>query len=347
MGALPVHRIDVAPTSPMPLDMGGSQNFTATGYDREGVNVSEYFVFEWHTSDEYIGRFTKINDTATNFTAEHVGRAYITASNGSVTSDQVQVTVDGAEPTNKSVDNGTAIATSGDANVTCNFGDDVDDGWINITAIGNATNSSAVNSSDPRYGLGDGDKAVSGVTVNVSDNILDELAAGNGTIRIQICYNATTLTALGIDASTLAIWKYDNDTKKWVKQPSTRSGTCVYTDVSHLCTYGLIGSKATGSGTGGGGGEGTYPPGWFETPTPAMTATKAPAASATTNATDAPPGERVTPAATRRPAAAKTAAPAAEGTTAGTAKKSAPGFTAVFAIAGMLAVAYAMMRRRG
>ena len=37
---------------------------------------------------------------------------------------------------------------------------------------------------------------------------------------------------------------------------------------------------------------------------------------------------------------------AAEGTAAGDAKKDAPGFTAVFVIAGILAVAYAMMRRR-
>ena len=37
---------------------------------------------------------------------------------------------------------------------------------------------------------------------------------------------------------------------------------------------------------------------------------------------------------------------AAEGTTAEDAKKDAPGFTAVFVIAGMLAVAYAMIRRR-
>jgi len=92
--------------------------------------------------------------------------------------------------------------------------------------------------------------------------------------------------------------------------------------------FGLVGSSGRG---------GTYPPGWFETPTPAVTAT---------NATTAPPGERVTPAPTKRPAAAKATAPAAEGTTAGTAKKGAPGFTAVFAIAGMLAVAYAMMRQR-
>ena len=62
--------------------------------------------------------------------------------------------------------------------------------------------------------------------------------------------------------------------------------------------------------------------------------------------TDAPPDERVTPAPTKKPAAAKAAAPAAEGTTAGTAKKGAPGFTAVFVIAGMLAAAYVVMRRR-
>ena len=63
-------------------------------------------------------------------------------------------------------------------------------------------------------------------------------------------------------------------------------------------------------------------------------------------ATAAPPGERMTSLTKAKPAAAKTTAPAAEGTTAETAKKGAPGFTAVFVIAGLLAVAYAMMRRR-
>ncbi|MHC1574998.1 MAG: hypothetical protein ACXQTY_04255 [Candidatus Methanogasteraceae archaeon] len=48
-----------------------------------------------------------------------------------------------------------------------------------------------------------------------------------------------------------------------------------------------------------------------------------------------------------KPAMTKTATPAAEGTTAEDAKKGAPRFTATFVIAGMLAVAYAMMRRRG
>ena len=104
--------------------------------------------------------------------------------------------------------------------------------------------------------------------------------------------------------------------------------------------FGLVGSVPTG------GGGGTYPPGWFETPAPAVTATKAPTPSATATATAAPPGDKVTPAPTKaKPAVPKTATPAAEGTTAETAKKDAPGFTAVFVIAGMLAVAYAMMRR--
>jgi hypothetical protein len=47
------------------------------------------------------------------------------------------------------------------------------------------------------------------------------------------------------------------------------------------------------------------------------------------------------------PAAARATTLAAEGTTAGDAKKGAPGFTAVFAIAGVcLQIAYAMMRHR-
>ena len=83
------------------------------------------------------------------------------------------------------------------------------------------------------------------------------------------------------------------------------------------------------------------------TPAPAVTATKALlAASATGTATTAPPDDKATPAPTKKPAVTKATAPTAEGTTAETAKKSAPGFTAVFAIAGMLAIAYAMMRRR-
>jgi hypothetical protein len=120
----------------------------------------------------------------------------------------------------------------------------------------------------------------------------------------------------------------------------------VRVNVTNCSIFRLTGSpKATPTPSGGSsGGSGTYPPGWFGTQAPAVTATKAPAASAT--ATDAPPGERVTPAPTKKPAAAKADAPAAEGTTTTKPAKGALGFTAVFVIAEMLAVAYAMMRRR-
>ena len=287
------------------------------------------------------------DDKSAVFTGALVGTAVIHVTSGELAGDSGTITVNGAT-NNTNVTNETVFtATSGDATVTGSFSNNLT-GWINTTAIGNATNSSEVNQSNPRHGLGSGDKVVSGITINVSDdsNILSELDNRNGTIRIQICYNATTLTALGIDASTLAIWKYNITTETWVKQSSTTTSEgCVYADVKHLCPLGLFGSKATpsGSSTGGSGGSGgTYPPGWFGTPT--VTATKAPAA--TTTATDAPPGDKVAPAPTKRPEAAKTTTPAAEGTTAETAKNGAPGFTAVFVIAGVLAVAYAMMRRR-
>ncbi|MEA1895353.1 MAG: hypothetical protein U9N36_09170, partial [Euryarchaeota archaeon] len=339
----PLDHINVTPTSASLNVSSGTltEVFTATGYDQHN-NQKSGLNFTWDSSDTYVGTIAWTTSTTGTFTAKHVGRSYITASNGSMTRGQVQVTVD-AGTNNTSVTNGTATATSGDATVTGSFSNNLT-GWINITAIGNATNSSEVNSSKPRYGLGDR-KGVSGVIVNVSQSIIDAMANGS-TIRIRICYNTTTLDALGIDASTLAIWKYNSTTEKWVKQLSTRSGTCVYADVSHLCPLGLFGSESTStpsrSGGGGGGGSGTYPPDWYDTPTPTMTATKAPA-----TATDAPPGGRVTPTATKaKPTAAKATTPAAEGTTAGKPANGAPGFTAVFVIAGILAIAYAMMRRR-
>jgi hypothetical protein len=88
--------------------------------------------------------------------------------------------------------------------------------------------------------------------------------------------------------------------------------------------------------SGGSSVEGTYPPGWFETPTPAVTSTKA---LANATATAAPPAP------TKKTASAKITATAAEGTTTKPAK-GVPVFAAVLVIAGLLAVAYAMMRRR-
>ncbi|GEM_PF-5303516 len=143
---------------------------------------------------------------------------------------------------------------------------------------------------------------------------------------------------------------YENGTEKQRKPPNSvshneTSGTYTLSfEMDGFSIFALVGTKTAAlpsrRGGGGGGGGGTYPPGWFGTPSPTVTAT-APS-----------PGERerehVTPAPTKaKPAASKAAAPAAGEAAAETAKKSAPGFTAVFAIAGMLALAYVMMRRRG
>jgi len=322
----PLHHIDVTPNFSQTMALNESQDFTATGRDQNEGSISG-LVFTWATSDAWIGSLTLVNDTTTNFTAEHVGVTYLTASNGTKTSAQVQVTVNGAANNTTFANKTTFRAKSGDAAATGNFKNNVS-GWISATARGNATNSSEVNQSNPRSGLGSGDKVMSGVIVNVSGNITEELAKGNGTIRIKICYNVTTLTALDIDASTLAIWKYDSTTEKWMQQPSTATPEgCVYADVKHLCTFGLVGSTATSGGGSTGGGSGTYPSGWFGTPT--VTATKAPAATTT----DAPSGDDVTPAPTKKPAVTKATTPA-------------EGVTAVFVIAGLLAIAYAMMRRR-
>ncbi len=266
-----------------------------------------------------------------------MGITYLTASNSGLKSDPVQVTVKAAT-NNTTVKNKKKFKVkSGNAAATGNFKNNVS-GWICATSRGNNIQSGS------RSGLGSGDRVVSGVTVNVSDDIRRALAAGNGTIHIEICYNKTRLNALGINANTLAIWKYDSTTGKWVKQPSTGSEKCFYLDVDHLCNFSLISSKAKPSRGVGSSREGKYPPGLLRTPAPTVTAKKAPAASTGRGATEAPPDEHVK-STKKKPAAARAPASAAEGTTAGT--DGAPGFTAAFAIAGMLAVAYAMMRRRG
>lgn len=156
--------------------------------------------------------------------------------------------------------------------------------------------------------------------------------------------NGTTATSMNVTVCpggwvNITVWAWN------ASGTGTLSAVCVSDNVQAPeepeSTFGLVGSVPTGGG-------GTYPPGWFETPTPAVTATKSPTPSPTATATVAPPDDTVTPAPTKaKPAAAKVTTPAAEGTTAETAKKSASGFTAVFVITGMLAAVYAVMRRRG
>jgi len=344
-----LHHINVTPTSKT-LNINESCNFTAAGFDQNNGTVPD-LVFEWDISDAYVGSLTPVNDTATNFTAKHTGITYLTASNDSVTSDPVQVIVNA--PTNSTtVSGGNATATSGDSTAIVKLGNVSVAGEINITEIGDPVNSTTANGSTA--GLGTGVELIKGVNITASGTVTDALAKdANRTswIHIKIEYNGSRLG--NIDETTLFIYKYVNGSG-WVKLVSG-SNNCtangrnttanyIWANVTHLCDFGVGGSAPAGNGGSGGGG--TYPPGWFGTPTPTVTATKAPAATMT--ATAAPPGERVTPAPTKaKPDAAKTATPAAKETAAGTPAKGAPGFTAVFVIAGVLAVAYAMMRRRG
>jgi PGF-CTERM protein len=117
-----------------------------------------------------------------------------------------------------------------------------------------------------------------------------------------------------------------------------------YFEMSGFSTYLLVGGKSAQLGGGDGDGGGTYPPGWFATPTVTATAVPGVTATAAPGVTPGvtPPEEAVTT--PTKPAVEKTPAAVAEVTP--TKKKWIPGFTAVFAIAGLLAVAYVIMRRR-
>jgi len=195
-------------------------------------------------------------------------------------------------------------------------------------------------------GLGD-TKSVKGANVTVTGSVEVALNNAGGYVHIGIEYNESQIG--NIDENTLNIYKFVNGTG-WVKMFKGTPSYCiangrnttanyVWVNVTNCSDFVLTGIPAA-TPQSSSSGDGTYPPGWFETPAPAVTATKTPASVASANRTATPPGDKVTPAPTK-------AKPAAEGTTAGTAKKGAPGFTAVFAIAGVLAIAYAMMRRRG
>ena len=110
------------------------------------------------------------------------------------------------------------------------------------------------------------------------------------------------------------------------------------TDKSDFTTSTSFTLKSTGSSSSGSGG-GTYPP--SGTPTANVTATATP----TTTATTAPTSGQVTPSPSMTTPTATATGTATEGATDET-TGGIPGFTAVSAVAGMLAVAYLVMRRR-
>ena len=341
-----LQRINVTPTAGV-LNISESVNFNATGYDHNNDSIDD-LIFGWGTSPEGVGTLNATTGSVVNFTALHAGRTEIYAVNGSVSSSEtyrVWITVN-APPETGNVANGTGNATSGNSTAIVTLNNGSVNGTITIEEIGDPLN--GTEDIGNMTGLGTDSEPVKGVNVTVNGSIEVALNAMGGHVHIRIEYNESQLG--NIDENTLYVYKFINGVG-WVKlvQGSNyciangRNTTAdhVWVNVTNCSIFLLAGTPTATPNPSGGDREGTYPPGWFETPTPAVTA------MANATATDAPPGERVTPAATKRPAAAKPTAPAAEGTTAGAAKKDAPGFTAVFVIAGMLAVAYAMMRRRG
>ncbi|MEA1868703.1 MAG: PGF-CTERM sorting domain-containing protein, partial [Euryarchaeota archaeon] len=346
----------VTPTA-WALNISESMNFNATGYDHNDDPIDPANItFAWYTTPAGVGTLNATTGSVINFTARHAGCTEIYAVNGSVSSNEtykVWVTVN-APPETGNVANGTGNATSGNSTAIVRLNNRSINGMIIIEEIGDPINGTG--DIGNRTGLGTGSEPVKGANVTIIGSIEAALNDTGGYVHIRVEYNESQLG--NIDENTLYIYKFVNGTS-WVRLVAGNPSYCiangrnttadyVWVNVTNCSVFLLAGTGAatvTPSG-GGGGGSGTYPPGWFDTPAPAVTATKAPAPSATATATDAPPGERVTPAPVKRPDATKTATPAAEGMTAGGAKKGAPGFTAVFVIAGMLAAVYAVMRWR-
>ena len=281
---------------------------------------------------------TDVDEVTVNFT-EFGGGAAVTATNytntwtvtysivaGSINGTNKNVAVNATNSSGSTITSDTTNATVDDIAPTMSSAARVDNTHITVTMSESVTN--LTTSSDGGFIVAkNGDPettyAVSDIAAGSSANLVVLTVAdisGSIATGVKVTYNAS------VDNGTI------NDT----------AGNALATNATGV----IVAAWQTSSG-GSSGGDGTYPPGWFETPTPTVTATKAPTPSATATATDAPPGDKVTPAPTKKTEAAKATTPEAEGTTAEDAKNGAPGFTAVFVIAGMLAVAYAMMRRRG
>jgi len=312
------------------------------------INASVNGSFGW---DGYTMTFDPDNDLAYETTYEvTLGTGANDLAGNSLAESFVWNFTTGSETNETNVTGSTNFTvTSGNASVTGSnfFGNNLT-GWVNVTGITNVTASPDINVSDPYYGLGSDDQIVSGVIVNVSggSNIESEMDEGNGTIRITICYD---LAELGdIDPDTLAIWKYNSSTKTWVAQTSTINGTCVYADVNHLCTFALVGSlkKLLGgdrSGSGGSG-DGTYPPGWYETPTPVPTTTATAEATEPELSDESETTDESTTGAAEE--AVTTGTDGEETPTTELKAKGIPGFSAFLVIAGLLAAMYLVLRRR-
>jgi len=341
-------RVEISPDS-ADLLIGDTQSFSAICYATNatgGGTISDCTV-TWTCDSPAVGT---INSSTGLFTAGGVGTATVTASAtyGYVTKTDTAI-INVSAPTEwvnlTNEDNFTGDIPAGTAATIT----------VNGTFDHNVTGSIAWTSiADPSYTLTAGnDEALLGLTAVPDSVVRDELADGNDTIRIEMCYNTTELASKNINSGTLAIWRFNKSTNEWVKMvkgtdpcvDNGRDGNCVWIEVNNLSKFALVGTKTTSSHHGGGGGgSGTYPPGWGTTP--AVTATAAHGATpGATHKVTPPAGEAVTKP-TTKPAAAEKATPEGAEETPTKKKPGIPGFTAVFAIAGLLAIAYVLMRRR-
>ncbi|PXF60006.1 MAG: hypothetical protein C4B59_10285 [Candidatus Methanogaster sp.] len=308
--------------------------FNATGYDLKGQVVQKNVVFVWWSSNPYAGTIISTG----YFDATNVGHTEVYAKSGAKESNHVIVYVNAPMNNTTLISEKNFTLESGNANVTGTFNRSVN-GTITVQAIGNVTAETTT------AGLGDGYKFVSGAVVNVSGEAHGALVAGNCTVIIKLCVSNDELQAMGLARSNVQIYVYNGSA--WIGLTTTRIGTtdCYTADISGYLSEAIlgIGSKPTPSsgGDGGGGSGGTYPPGWFGTTT---TPVVSPTTTSQQGMAPTPVGEHVAPTPTRPAAAGATqAAPAKETPTK---KKSTPGFPAVFAIAGMLAIAYMVLRQR-
>ena len=345
-------RVEISPDH-ADLLIDDTNQFAATCYATGGGVIGDCTV-EWTcdstdvgTIDLSSGLFTAcgVGTATVTVTAEYEGATKTDTAIVNVSAPTETVSVDGDNFTEVSIDAGTAadIAVNGtfDNNVT---------GSINITPI-----------SDPEatvnYEFTGNDVALIGLTVTPDANITAELANGNDTIRIEMCYNEAELASKNINPSTLAIWRFDGT--EWVKMvagnapcvDNGRQDTCVWIEVNNLSVFALAGIVTTSSDNsdnsgGGGGGSGTYPPGWLETPTATVTATQS--SSSTTPDTTATAERTASQAATKKPTVKATTAQASGSgaTPDAPEKKGLPGFEGAIAITGLLSIAYVMVRRK-
>ena len=348
---LQLQRINVTQTS-LPVNIRESRNFTATGFDNNNSSMHD-LVFEWYTTPLGIGTLNNSTSSVVAFTALHAGRTEIYAVNGSVSSNEtykVWVTVN-ALPETKGVANGTGNATSGNSTAIVNLNNGSVSGTITIEEIGDPIN--GTEDLGNRIGISDS-KPVKGVNVTVPASIAAALKDPGSYVHIRVEYNESQLG--GIDENTLYLFKFVDGTG-WVRLVAGKPSYCaangrnttakyVWVNVTECSIFLLTDAPPTptpsGSSSGGGSG-GTYPPGWFDTSMSVVTA-------ATATVTAAPPSDNVTPASAK---AKPAAIPPTTKTSTRLPNKGLPEFTVItvitviLVIVGLLAVAYAMMWRRG